>query len=385
MKLLFCGDISFSSKVLTREESNEILSDVIPFAESCDFVIANCETVLGNKDTVKPIKKAGPNLIDSPENIIFFEALKTDVAVLANNHVGDYGEKGTMDTVSLFKSHNIKTIGAGVNIDEAYKACYLEKDGIKVSMISVCENEFGIATEKAAGTAGFKIGKLHNRIKEEKQNSDFCIVIFHGGNEWNPMPSPKVKERYHLLCDIGADAVIAMHTHCPQGYEIYNGKPIVYSLGNFFFPPRKGVEKEENNSWFYGYMANLAIENGVLTVEPIPYKFNVAGTKINVYNSDDKNAMLNYINTLSQYISDDELVKNYFKGFVYRYPWTPTHINSINSCQETDLTYTNDYDLVSCEAHNEKLIEAYRIMMMRDVESAKYWAEKNIELCKMPI
>lgn len=382
MNLLFCGDICFTGKKITKEESENILGEVIPYAENSDFVIANCETVLADKEKVEPIIKAGPNLIDLPENICFFETIKTDVAILANNHVGDFGEKGTMDTISLFEKHNIKTVGAGENIKDAYKACYIEKDGVKVSMIAVCENEFSIATEKSSGTAGFKIGLLHNRIKEEKQNSDYCIVVFHGGNEWNPMPSPKVKERYRLLCDIGADAVIAMHTHCPQGYEIYNCKPIVYSLGNFYFTSR---EKNEDNAWFYGYMVNLIIENGVLSIEPIPYKFDVKGTKITVFRDEKKNIMLNYINTLSKYILDDELVKNYFKGFVYRYPWSPVKIEDINSCLKTNLTYTGDYDLLSCEAHNEKLLEAFRIMMTRDIESAKYWAEKSEELERMPI
>lgn len=385
MNLLFCGDIRFTGEIFNEEQSENILADVIPYAEKSDIVIANCETVLADKDTVNPIVKAGPNLIDSPENIIFFKSLKTNIAVLANNHIGDYGEKGTVDTISLFEKHHIKTVGAGANITEAYKACYIEKDGVTISFLAICENEFGIAAEKTAGTAGFKIGLLHNRIREEKEKSDFCIVIFHGGNEHNPMPSPKVRERYRLLCDIGADAVIAMHTHCPQGYEIYHGKPIVYSLGNFFFKPREEGKKDPNSPWFYGYMANLTIENGIFLVEAIPYKFDAERTKITVFRKDDKNAMLDYIDTLSKNILDDELLKNYFKGWVYRYPWSPIQINDINSCLKVDLPYTGEYNLLSCEAHNEKLQEAYRIMMTRDIESAAYWAKKSEELQKMPV
>ena len=115
MNILFCGDIRFTGKKLNKDDSERILCEVLPYAEKSDFVIANCETVLADVNTVKPIVKAGPNLIDSPENILFFETLKTDVAILANNHIGDYGEKGTMDTISLFENNNIKTITIKIN------------------------------------------------------------------------------------------------------------------------------------------------------------------------------------------------------------------------------------------------------------------------------
>lgn len=68
-------------------------------------------------------------------------------------------------------------------------------------------------------------------------------------------------ELYRHFIDLGAEAVIAMHTHCPQGYEFYNGKPIVYSMGNFFFPHKKDKEK----SWYHGYMSELDISrDGIL-------------------------------------------------------------------------------------------------------------------------
>ena len=256
---------------------------------------------------------------------------------------------------------------------------------MKISILAVCENEFGMATDNTAGTAGFKIGLLHNRIKEEKEQSDYCVVIFHGGNEWNPMPSPRVRERYRLLCDIGADAVVAMHTHCPQGYEIYNSKPIVYSLGNFFFKPREEGKKSEDSSWYYGYMVRLRISEGNLSVEPIPYRFDTEGTKITVFKSENKIKMLDYINKLSEYIKDDKAVENHFTGWVYRYPWSPVQIKDINCCLETDYRYVGEYDLLNCESHNDKLIEAYRIMAEKDIEKARYWAEKSKELEKMPV
>ena len=68
-------------------------------------------------------------------------------------------------------------------------------------------------------------------------------------------PSPAKTELYRHFVDLGARAVIAMHTHCPQGYEIYNGCPIIYSMGNFFFP----LTRNRISTWDIGYMTMLDI------------------------------------------------------------------------------------------------------------------------------
>jgi hypothetical protein len=148
------------------------------------------------------------------------------------------------DTLALLDENKILHAGAGANVNEAYQALRLEKDGISVAIISVCENEFGMATETTYGSAGYEPRLLLKQIKEEKKRADFVVVVFHGGNEFNPLPSPDTVARYRLVCDMGADAVIGGHTHCPQGYEYYGGKPIVYSLGNLLF---QNVNKSNPN------------------------------------------------------------------------------------------------------------------------------------------
>ena len=198
----------------------KIISDVLPFINDVDFVIPNPECPLADINKHKPIKKSGPNLICGTENICFLKALNADAVTLANNHIGDFGEGAVKETLSLLEENNIKYAGAGKGVEEAYKACRIEKNGSSVSIISVCENEFGMATENTYGSAGYNPKKLLKQLKEEKAASDYVIVVFHGGNEFNPLPSPDTVDRYRFICDMGADAVIGGHTHCPQGYEI---------------------------------------------------------------------------------------------------------------------------------------------------------------------
>jgi len=322
MKLLFFGDLNFRGMDgLTEAASAEILSKVMPYAHAADYRIVNLETPLADQTRHTPIYKSGPNLICDPKNIVFLKALGVDAVTLANNHIGDYGEGAVFETLSHLDSSNILWCGAGADVMQAYNACRLEKDGVTVSVISVCENEFGMATETTAGSAGYHAGRLLRKIREEKQRSDTVIVAFHGGNEFNPLPSPDTQERYRLICDMGADAVIAGHTHCPQGYELYDGKPIVYSMGNFLF--KSSSERPVNESWYYGYMAQLNLTDSGIGLDVIPYRFSTDADSIHVFDKEDRQKMLAYIDQLTAIIVNPTELENYFRGWSYLHRWIP--------------------------------------------------------------
>lgn len=369
MRLLFTGDVNFRGKdALTLSESQKIISKIQFVLDGVDFRIINLECPLGEQDNYESIKKAGPNLICSEGNFPFIKAFKTDAVTLANNHIGDYGAEAIKNTLSILKGNNILFAGAGENIEEAYKALRLEKQGKSVSIISVCENEFGMATEATYGSAGYNPRLLLKQIKKEKISSDFVIVVFHGGNEYCPIPNPDTVERYRFICDMGADAVIGGHTHCPQGYEIYEGKPIVYSMGNFLF--KSSSEKDEKDSWHYGYICILEITD-TITLKTVPYKFSTSATDIIPLGSE----MEEYIKKISEIIGDRVLLKNYFRGWAWLHQWVP-------SLSEGNY---GAFDLAKCEAHHSQMKEILEIYAEGDFENAEYWAEKIKELSVMPI
>ena len=105
-------------------------------------------------------------------------------------------------TMKLLKQKGYVTIGAGKNIDEAYEPAILEKDGVRVAVIAVCENEPGIAEEHQAGSAGYSLSRVSNAIWEAKERGELPIIFFHGGNEYNPFPSPGKTELYRHFVDI---------------------------------------------------------------------------------------------------------------------------------------------------------------------------------------
>ena len=85
------------------------------------------------------------------------------------------------------------------------------------------------------------------------------ILNVHGGNEFYHLPSPRIKELYRHYINIGADAVISQHTHAYSGYEVYEGKPIFYGLGNFIYDWPGKV----NSSWNKGYVVRLNISDKI--------------------------------------------------------------------------------------------------------------------------
>lgn len=246
----------------------------------------------------------------------------------------------------------------------------------------VGENEYGIADKTHHGAAGYQPRTLLAKIREEKACVDYVVIVFHGGNETNPLPSPDTKERYRLICDMGADAVIACHTHCPQGYEMYGEKPIVYSMGNFvFFTTNRKLAA--NNPWFYGYLTMLNVEKDGLSVEAIPYRFDEKTPRVKVFEGVDKAEMLKYIEELSKIILDDEQLKQYFKGWAWGHKWCVVLPGDDVSTENYNVSFR--FNCMKCEAHTSVARQALEILFEGSEDDAAIWAEKIEELQKMPI
>ena len=180
---------------------------------------------------------------------------------------------------------------------------------------------------------------------------------------------------------MGADAVIAGHTHCPQGYETYNGKPIIYSMGNFLF---KNTEKTDNkDSWYYGYFTILDINKSKISFDIVPYKFDIPGTKITVFDGKDKAEMNRYIDNLSEIIQNPSELKQYFKGWSLNHIWIPQLPENIYNL--TNYNASGNYDLLKCEAHLSQAKQIFEILFNDEVDNTKIWQKKISELQKMPV
>ena len=358
MKILFGGDLSFShfKEYPGNEAVEKMFAQVKPCFDKADFGMLNLESVFNKGFT--PIIKSGPNIAAVPEFVYALNYLGIDVAGLANNHLGDYGHESMVLTMDILKQNGIAYVGAGNNIAEAYEAHVLSKDGVNVSILAICENEFGIATAQKSGAAGYRLGMTAHAIAREKAKGNYVVIFFHGGNENDPYPSPKKQELYRMFVELGADAVVAMHTHCPQGYETYQGKPIIYSMGNFFFPHgTTGNFADPNYTWYYGYMTQLEIADGKITAQRIPYHFTFE--QMELLTGEKLEAFERYMQTLCAPIGDEEELRRLFEGWAMItgpvYADLARYTEAMIDDQDAVRHMKNNF---SCEAHNE-LLTAY--------------------------
>lgn len=136
------------------------------------------------------------------------------------------------------------------------------------------------------------------------------MIIIHGGHEHYQLPSLRMKQIYRFFIEAGADAVINHHQHCYSGYEIYQGKPIFYGIGNFCFDN----PLYRNNKWNYGYMILLELSTGI-DFHLIPYIqcSDEAAVKILQSNVFQKELM-----KINEVIADDNRLRqeneNYYKS-----------------------------------------------------------------------
>jgi hypothetical protein len=252
-RLLFAGDVVLDRAFKFGEEFKKLCENhsLKVFNLEAPFTVANVASL-----------KAGPNIASRG----FFYPLGEcfDVATLANNHTMDYGSEGLDATLAKCSEYGIVTVGAGSNLDEAFRPLYMRD----CCIISVAEHEFGAAREDKSGIATVDQPlRLYRAMRKGKGKGKFVVVVAHGGSEIIEIPPPYLRERYKLWIEYGADLVIGGHPHVVQGREIYQGKSIFYSLGNFVFPSWPEYSEYPNSCW--SIAVSVEVSSGVIEVIPI--------------------------------------------------------------------------------------------------------------------
>ena len=314
MKILIAGDFAPKErigKIIRERNEYGLLDEVKSILSNVDYSIVNLEAPYSSKlDT--PIIKKGPHLHSPKAALKLLKDVGFRACTLANNHINDYGECGIFDTLAALQNIEIDSVGIGDNINDAKKILYKTIQGKTVAFISICENEYSIATKSNPGAAPINPIINFYQIKDAKKNADYVIVITHGGHEHFQLPSPRMKELFRFYIDIGADAVINHHQHCYSGYETYLGKPIIYGLGNFLFDSQKRM----HTPWNYGYMAILKLKNNFFEIETVPYKQSLEDPRLHILNGEELRTFEKKIIQINDIISNDDLLEEAYDTFI---------------------------------------------------------------------
>jgi poly-gamma-glutamate capsule biosynthesis protein CapA/YwtB (metallophosphatase superfamily) len=225
---------------------------VAPLLRSFDVTVANLEGNLS--DTLpQPADPHSVTFVSSPAMLEGFALAGIDAVTLANNHSvwndEGWGVQGLLDTIAALDTYGIPYFGAGSNLATARAPWVVSAGGTRIAFLGIdavtanYEVEPGAATgvldvdvgatADGAGTNPYLASQVTEDITAAAAVADVVIPYFHLGAEYIAVVPPWAVEAAHAAIDAGAAMVVTNHPHLIQGMQIYAGKPIVYSPGNF--------------------------------------------------------------------------------------------------------------------------------------------------------
>lgn len=243
VKLAFVGDMALDADAgALIERGGDPLAAFAPALAAADIRIGNLECVVSRKGQAGRKNytfRAHPRVLPVLRRHL-------DAVTLANNHSGDYGREAFADMLGLLQKAGLAQAGGGMNLSQAHTPWIVERGGLRIAILSY--NEFMPrsfeADFDAPGIAWSEDEQVEGDIRKARRvhQADLVIPIMHWGWENERTANTRQRELARRMIEAGADAVIGGHPHVTQDIEHHQGKPIVYSVGNF-------IMKETDNAW----------------------------------------------------------------------------------------------------------------------------------------
>lgn len=242
LTLLFSGDVLLSDHVLNAYDKAKGIHGVLDEEyrrqiEEADFFMVNQEFPFSDRGTAAEDKQYTFRL--PPKRAEMFQEMGIDGVTLANNHALDFGREALLDSCQVLDSAGILHTGAGADLEEAKRPVSVEIKGKRIAIIGATRvipvADWAAGKQHPGMLAAYDMTVLLDEIRARRQDHDFVAVCIHWGIERDERPQEYQRTMARQMIDAGADLVVGSHPHVLQGVEYYEGKPIVYSLGNFVF------------------------------------------------------------------------------------------------------------------------------------------------------
>ncbi|SDB40811.1 poly-gamma-glutamate synthesis protein (capsule biosynthesis protein) [Pseudobutyrivibrio sp. YE44] len=241
-KIVFTGDVELSEYVQSNYTASGVNGVCAPeiqqLMQDATYTMINNEFCFSERGQQAPDKQYTFRV--NPSYVSLLNDLGVDIAGLANNHVLDYGKDALTDTFTTLSNAGIDYTGAGNSLEDASKLI-VKTDakgrtfGFLAASHVIPVGSWNVLNSQPGEFCFYDETDLLNSITAAKQQVDYLFVMVHWGVEHTIELTDYQPNDAHKFIDAGADAVIGMHSHCLQPIEMYNGKPIFYSLGNFIF------------------------------------------------------------------------------------------------------------------------------------------------------
>jgi poly-gamma-glutamate capsule biosynthesis protein CapA/YwtB (metallophosphatase superfamily) len=244
LRLAFAGDVMLGrlvNKLLRQQPPEYPWGETLELIRGADWRRSNLECVVSDCGSLLSRPAKVFRFHSDATNVAVLKAVGMSVVSLANNHTLDFGHEALLDMLRLLDNAGIAHSGAGADLDSASQPAISIVNGLRIGFVSFTDNEpEWEATAAKAGLfyvpvneEGERVARLLNVIRGTRRRADFIVVAAHWGSNWGYRPPAEHKAFGRRLIDAGADLIFGHSAHVCRGIEIYNGRPILYSTGDF--------------------------------------------------------------------------------------------------------------------------------------------------------
>lgn len=229
--IVFAGDIMLDRNIRVKAEKQGYNSLLGPHLQSllknAAYVVANVEGPITTNPSASVGSEPGSSrnfiFTFAPESTTFLKDNNITIVNLGNNHILNFSDEGLAQTYAFLKQANINYFGyTGTAFSTESTTYVLEKNGFTIGFVNY--NQFITGGES----------KALSDIQVIRPKVDYVVLYTHWGNEYQ-QENKAVVDLAHAFIDAGVDVIIGSHPHIINGHEVYKGKDIFYSLGNFVF------------------------------------------------------------------------------------------------------------------------------------------------------
>lgn len=304
------GDIDFSTWSDTGVNPLELLKPVL---SSVDFTIANIETVIS--DSTLKSGKPGILLKSPSSSVAYLKDAGVGYALLANNHIDDFGIKGLEDTIANLVANDINYFGV----------CKQEKIFVEQKGIKFCLSGFGTSWQNTSIVPSY--GSLPGVIYKQSTQDSHLLYFVHGFEELFSVPFPWRLELLRKISDeISPAAIICGHSHCYQGWlASHNNCVTCLSYGNGFMNLKYHVAT--NGLSKYGCCSILRFDRlGCFQIDEYPYEITENGLKD--ISNDDKELFYRNLNYVHNLVGDTEALNIAWEDECFQ-KWKPRGMKNL--------------------------------------------------------
>lgn len=247
--ILFCGDYHASyqhNTILLNEiiagKSRIVFRNIEEQLLTADIRCVNIEYPITSSEGTTP--KFGPHAKSSPCNLEPLKSAGFNLASIATNHIMDYGVTGLNDTIRHCREYGLETVGAGFDLRQARKYYSKEIKGIKIAILNFADAQFSAANAHTGGANPLDVIANTEDIRLALAEHEFVFLTVHIGADLCHIPSPGMVRLMRYFASLGVHGIVCHHSRYISGYEVYQGVPIFYGLGNIFHAVKSNEYKE---------------------------------------------------------------------------------------------------------------------------------------------